>query len=77
MDTSSQQRQRRDVRKVFVQPPHICTNKTDETGKSIVDKCHVYTENLHSLEVQVSLHGATNQENDTHSAEWCNYPLGK
>lgn len=74
---SSQQRHRREIPKVLVEPPHLCTKKIDENGKDIIDRCHVYTESLDSLTVRATLHGATNQENDTHSAEWCNYPLGE
>lgn len=69
-------RQRREIEKVLVEPPHLCTKKLNATGHSYIDKCHVYTADLDFLEIQATLHGATNQENQTNSAEWCNYPLG-
>lgn len=77
-DSSYEPRQKRDYdeEKVLVEPPHLCTKKPGENGTFTIDKCHVYTENLDDLKVHAVLHGATNQENDTHSAEWCNYPLG-
>lgn len=81
-DESSQvddSRQRRDVgvAKVYVEPPHLCTKKVNATGHSYIDRCHVYTNDLEALQVQATLRGAINLENETHSAEWCNYPLGK
>lgn len=79
IDASADLRHRRNVNveKVYVEPPHLCTKKVNETGHSYIDRCHVYTTDLKSLNVQATLRGAINQENDTHSAEWCNYPLGE
>lgn len=65
------------VERVFVEPPHICTRKRDDQGNERVDRCHVYTEDTEALTIHATLGSATNKENDTHSAEWCNYPLGK
>lgn len=65
------------IKKVLVEPPHLCTTKVNETGHTYVDKCHVYTSDLASLKIDATLHSATNKENDSASAEWCNYPLGK
>lgn len=70
------QRQRRDVDQVFVEPPHLCMQKVDKDGNEHTH-CHVYTADSNSLNVEVVLRSATNQENETHSAEWCNYPLGE
>lgn len=74
-DGTLEARHRREIPKVFVEPPHLCT-QTIVDGKPVIDRCHVYTTDLDSVKVQASLRGATNQENETHSAEWCNYPLG-
>lgn len=62
---------------VLVEPPHLCTKSRNAEGVDVVDRCHAYTENSKSLTVQATLRSATNQENDTHSADWCNYPLGE
>lgn len=75
-DGTLETRNRREIPKVYVEPPHLCTQKIID-GKPVIDRCHVYTNDLDSVKVQASLRGATNQENETHSAEWCNYPLGK
>lgn len=77
VDDTLESRHRREVEKVFVEPPHLCTKQVDDKGNTYIDRCHVYTHDLESLTVKATLRGATNQENDTHSAEWCNYPLGK
>lgn len=74
-DGGVQIRHRREIPKVYVEPPHICKKRTED-GKDIIERCHVYTEDSKNLEVFTVLRGATNQENDTHSAEWCKYPLG-
>lgn len=69
--------ERADLDKVLVEPPHLCSKIVFSNGTEHIDKCHVYTSDLGSLTVNATLRGATNQENETHSAEWCNYPLGK
>lgn len=69
-------RVRREIEQVFVEPPHLCLKKVDENGNEHIERCHVYTSDSDSLKVDAALRGATNQENETHSAEWCNYPLG-
>lgn len=73
-DTGNSGRLRRnvEVEKVLVEPPHICqtAENPDETAT-----CHVYTEDSHKITINAKLRGATNQENETHSAEWCKYPL--
>lgn len=73
-EASANERVRREVQSVLVEPPHLCTKnaKTNE-----VDRCHVYTHDLKILKIEATLHSATNQENDTHSADWCYYPLGE
>ncbi len=72
----SNERGKRDIEQVFVEPPHLCTVKLNDEGEEKLDQCHVYTEDSEALTVQATLRSATNQENDTHNAEWCNYPLG-
>lgn len=62
-------------RKIYVEPPHLCLTEKSEAGETIVKKCHVYTDDTDSIVVHSVLRSATNIENDTHSAEWCNYPL--
>lgn len=57
---------------VFIEPPHIC-RKSEKSGETSM--CHVYTEDSHLIDIDAKLHGAMNQENETHSAEWCRYPL--
>lgn len=66
-------RQRREVEPVLVEPPHICQTPEKEGEVSM---CHVYTEDSHTITIGAKLRGAMNQENETHSAEWCKYPLG-
>lgn len=73
----SSERGKRELEPVFVEPPHLCSKKKNGNGEEVVDRCHVYTQDSKSLTVQAILRSATNQENDTHSAEWCTYPLGK
>ena len=63
--------------KVFVEPPHLCTKRIDPDGHEVIDKCHVYTMDTVNLKVQATLRSATNSENDTHSADFCKYPLGQ
>lgn len=72
----SRERARTEADQVYVEPPHLCTTTLNENGKEVIKSCHVYTEDSDAITVQASLRGATNKENDTHSAEWCNYPLG-
>lgn len=63
--------------KVYVEPPHLCMTEKNAEGESVVKNCHVYTDDTTSILVHTVMKAATNMENDTHSAEWCNYPLGK
>lgn len=63
--------------KVYVEPPHLCMKTKNSEGEEVVEKCHVYTDDTPSITVNTVLRAATNVENDTHSAEWCNYPLGE
>lgn len=72
---TSEERGKREIKPVYVEPPHLCTKTVNEKGEDVINKCHVYTEDSDTLPVQATLRSATNQENDTHSAEWCNYPL--
>lgn len=59
-----------------VEPPHLCELRKAEDGiTTVVDKCHAFTPARRSITVQATLRSATNLENDTHSAEWCTYPL--
>lgn len=62
--------------KVYVEPPHLCLTKKNDKGETVVEKCHVYTDDTPNIVVHSILRAATNIENDTHSADWCNYPLG-
>lgn len=71
------ERGRRNVESVFVEPPHLCERSVNEAGVEVVHKCHVFTADTQSVSIQASLRSATNRENETHSAEWCNYPLGE
>lgn len=72
-----QNRDRRNSNNFPIEPPHLCERGTSDDGvKDVVTKCHAYTEDSKSLTIQATLRSATNQENETHSAEWCNYPLG-
>lgn len=63
--------------KIYIEPPHLCQTTEDDLENNKPSKCHVYTSDTKSLKVQAILRSATNQENDTHSAEWCRYPLGE
>ncbi|XP_055840900.1 uncharacterized protein LOC129908456 [Episyrphus balteatus] len=74
---SSNVRVERDAvpKKIYVEPPHLCLTEKTETGETVVKKCHVYTDDTKSIVVHSVLRSATNIENDTHSADWCNYPL--
>lgn len=74
---TSNERGKRAIERVYVEPPHLCTKTVNEKGEDVIGKCHVYTEDSEALTVQATLRSATNQENDTHNAEWCNYPLGQ
>lgn len=73
----SLERHRRNVQvaPVFVEPPHICQTSTSHLDSEHPTICHVFTEDTHNIDIQAKLRGATNQENETHSAEWCRYPL--
>lgn len=73
---TSNERGKREVEQVYVEPPHLCTKTVNAKNEDVIGHCHVYTEDSGDLTVQATLRSATNQENDTHSAEWCNYPLG-
>lgn len=68
------ERVRRQIQSVLVEPPHLCTKKPNSDE---IERCHVYTADLKTLQVKATLHSATNLENETHSADWCYYPLGK
>lgn len=71
-------RTRRELKDVHVEPPHLCLKSIDSSGKEVIEKCHVYNEpEVTSLKIDAALRGAINQENETHSAQWCNYPLGE
>ncbi|XP_075160053.1 major facilitator superfamily domain-containing protein SP1173 [Haematobia irritans] len=61
--------------KIYVEPPHICMTGKDEHGATVIKNCHVYTDDTLTISVHTIMRGATNVENDTHSAEWCHYPL--
>lgn len=76
-DDTATERVRREVEQVFVEPPHLCLKKVNDKGVEYIDRCHVYTSDSDSLKVDAALQSATNQENGSHSAEWCNYPLGE
>lgn len=76
-DDSTKERGRRNAEILFVEPPHLCERGVNEAGEEVISKCHVYTKDTESITIQSSLRSATNQENETHSAEWCNYPLGR
>lgn len=74
---SAEQRTRRQVENGApnVEPPHLCELVRDADGTERVTKCHAFTPGRRSIEVRATLRSATNLENDTHSAEWCTYPL--
>lgn len=61
--------------KVYVEPPHLCMTEENDNGENVVKNCHVYTDDTTSILVHTVMKAATNIENDTHSAEWCHYPL--
>lgn len=63
------------VEQVFVEPPHLCLGTSPDGEITEATICHVYTEDTKSISVHTTLRSATNQENETHSAEWCRYPL--
>lgn len=56
-------------------PPHLCEVSELADGTTRVDRCHAFTPSRRAVTVQATLRSATNQENETHSAEWCTYPL--
>lgn len=76
-ENGSSERGKRAIEIPQVEPPHLCSKRTNELGEEVIDRCHVYTGDSTFIDVHVTLRSATNQENETHSAEWCNYPLGK
>ncbi|XP_055530510.1 uncharacterized protein LOC129721677 isoform X1 [Wyeomyia smithii] len=51
--------------------PHIC----ERHGGRDNEICHAYTKATESLKFETVLRSAVNEENETHSAEWCRYPL--
>lgn len=51
--------------------PHICETR----GGPRNEICHAYTKATESLKFDTVLRSAVNEENETHSAEWCRYPL--
>lgn len=63
--------------KIYVEPPHLCLVKRNSKGENVVNTCHVYTDDTKSILINTVLRSAVNIENDTHSADWCNYPLGE
>lgn len=75
-DAPAQQRRRRFDDPPRVEYPHICTT-TGDGNDSHITKCYVYTKDLKFLPIEATMHSATNQENETSSAEWCRYPIGK
>ena len=55
---------------IRVEPPHVCQTEDEKVV------CHAYTEDTKLINVDAVLNlNALNVENDTHSAEWCQYPL--
>ncbi|KFB50229.1 AGAP011749-PA-like protein [Anopheles sinensis] len=60
-----------EVDKTPIPVPHICEHKGDAER----ELCHAYTSASVSLKLTTVLRSAVNQENETHSAEWCRYPL--
>ncbi|XP_017490274.1 PREDICTED: uncharacterized protein LOC108378491 [Rhagoletis zephyria] len=64
--------------KIYVEPPHLCLTQRTDSGETVVKNCHVYTHDTNNIVVNSVLRAADNSnENDTHSEEWCKYPLGK
>lgn len=64
--------------KVYVEPPHLCLTEKRDSGETVVKNCHVYTHDTNNIVVNSVLRAADNsKDNDTHSAEWCKYPLGE
>ncbi|XP_011186826.1 uncharacterized protein Mfsd6a_1 [Zeugodacus cucurbitae] len=62
--------------KVYVEPPHLCLTEKTDSGETVVKNCHVYTHDTNNIVVNSVLRAADNsRDNDTHSAEWCKYPL--
>ncbi|XP_036227990.2 uncharacterized protein SP1173 [Bactrocera oleae] len=62
--------------KVYVEPPHLCLTEKRDSGETVVKNCHVYTHDTNNIVVNSVLRAADNsKDNDTHSAEWCKYPL--
>lgn len=71
---SSKLRQRRET-DVPAAPPHLCEVSHLADGTTRVDRCHAFNPSRREVTVQATLRSATNEENQTHSAEWCTYPL--
>ncbi|XP_011200241.2 uncharacterized protein Mfd6a [Bactrocera dorsalis] len=62
--------------KIYVEPPHLCLTEKADSGETVVKNCHVYTHDTNNIVVNSVLRAADNsKDNDTHSAEWCKYPL--
>ncbi|XP_018804336.1 PREDICTED: uncharacterized protein LOC108978473 [Bactrocera latifrons] len=62
--------------KIYVEPPHLCLTEKTDSGETVVKNCHVYTHDTNNIVVNSVLRAADNsRDNDTHSAEWCKYPL--
>lgn len=63
--------------KIYVEPPHLCLTEKTDSGETVVKNCHVYTHDTNNIVVNSVLRAADNSKdtNDTHSAEWCKYPL--
>ncbi|XP_039965207.1 uncharacterized protein LOC120777766 [Bactrocera tryoni] len=62
--------------KIYVEPPHLCLTEKTDSGETVVKNCHVYTHDTNNIVVNSVLRAADNsKDNDTHSAEWCKYPL--
>jgi hypothetical protein len=51
--------------------PHICVDGDSDHPKL----CHAFTENTQKISLMGTLRAAINVENETHSADWCKYPL--
>lgn len=77
LSDSGSNRNRPKREQVYVEPPHVCSTAVNAKGEKYVTNCHVYTSDYKFIPIKGTLRSASNIENDTHSAEWCNYPLGK
>ncbi|XP_053955902.1 uncharacterized protein LOC128861642 [Anastrepha ludens] len=62
--------------KIYVEPPHLCLTQKTDSGETVVKNCHVYTHDTNNIVVHSVLRAAdSNNDNDTHSDDWCKYPL--